>query len=70
MSSTRDAIVVGAGPNGLSAALAREERSDVLVVESSPVAGGGLRSDELTRLNASAQCFSAVIARRPLAQRT
>ncbi len=44
-----DAVVVGSGPNGLAAAItiAREGRS-VLVMESAPTVGGGMRSSELT----------------------
>jgi phytoene dehydrogenase-like protein len=44
-----DAVVVGAGPNGLAAAieLARNGRS-VLVVERNETVGGGSRSAELT----------------------
>ena len=44
-----DAVVVGAGPNGLSAAItvARKGRS-VLVMEAAETIGGGARSDELT----------------------
>jgi phytoene dehydrogenase-like protein len=47
--STLDATIVGAGPNGLAAAitLAREGRS-VTVLERSETVGGGARSAELT----------------------
>src|SRR5438309_4931665 len=44
-----DAIVVGAGPNGLAAAItiAQQQRS-VLVIEAEATIGGGTRSAELT----------------------
>jgi phytoene dehydrogenase-like protein len=44
-----DAVVVGAGPNGLAAAivLARAAR-EVTVIEGSGIVGGGCRSEELT----------------------
>ncbi len=44
-----DAVVVGAGPNGLSAAVELTRRGRrVLVVEGSDVIGGGTRTEELT----------------------
>lgn len=44
-----DAIVVGAGPNGISAAITLSRSlGSVLLVEGGPTVGGGLRSAELT----------------------
>jgi phytoene dehydrogenase-like protein len=56
-----DAVVVGAGPNGLSAAIvmARAGRS-VLVVEANPTVGGAARTAELTLPGFLHDPFSAV----------
>ncbi len=56
-----DAVVVGSGPNGLSAAitLARAGRS-VLVVEAAPVLGGALQTAQLTLPGFHHDVFSAV----------
>jgi phytoene dehydrogenase-like protein len=44
-----DAITVGAGPNGLAAAITMAQAGQsVLVVEAAPTVGGGMRSTELT----------------------
>jgi phytoene dehydrogenase-like protein len=44
-----DAVIVGAGPNGLAAAIRIAQAGhDVLVVEAEPTVGGGSRSAELT----------------------
>ena len=48
-SSSYDAVVVGAGPNGLSAAIVLAQAGkSVLVVEAKESVGGGMRSAELT----------------------
>lgn len=49
MSETYDVVVIGAGPNGLSAAIVAASRGlSTLVIEAAPTVGGGTRSAELT----------------------
>ncbi|WP_431210752.1 phytoene desaturase family protein [Puia sp. P3] len=44
-----DAVVVGAGPNGLAAAIYLQQRGlSVLLLEGAATVGGGMRSEELT----------------------
>ena len=44
-----DAIIIGAGPNGLSAAITiAKEGLSVLVIEGAKFIGGGVRSDYIT----------------------
>ncbi len=63
--SGRSAVVVGAGPNGLVAATTLARAGwDVVVYEAAPVAGGGLRSEELT---VPGVCHDVCSAIHPLA---
>jgi phytoene dehydrogenase-like protein len=60
MSRTVDAIVIGAGPNGLVAAnLLADEDWDVLVLEAEPDPGGAVRSAELLEPGFVTDRFSA-----------
>jgi phytoene dehydrogenase-like protein len=73
-----DAIVIGSGPNGLSAAITlAEHRRAVLVLEASPHLGGAVATAELTLPGFRHDLFSAVypagmaspvFARMPLAR--
>ncbi len=62
MAETRvDSVVIGAGPNGLSAAITLAEAGrSVLVCEASDLPGGGVATRELTRPGFRHDVFSAV----------
>jgi phytoene dehydrogenase-like protein len=50
VSATLDAVVVGAGPNGLAAAIELRRRGlEVLIVEANETIGGSARTEELTQ---------------------
>ena len=56
-----DAVVVGAGPNGLAAAITIARKGlSVLVIEASGAVGGGMRTEELTLPGIRHDTFSAV----------
>lgn len=60
MSETADAVVIGAGPNGLVAAnLLADAGWDVLVLEAAPEPGGAVRTSELTEPGFRNDVFSA-----------
>src|SRR5215208_1211637 len=55
-----DAIVIGAGPNGLTGAnILADAGWDVLVLEAQPQPGGAVRSAEITEPGFVSDCFSA-----------
>src|SRR5436190_6681903 len=57
---TVDAVVIGAGPNGLVAANALVDAGwDVVVLEANDVVGGAVRSAEVTAPGFSTDLFSA-----------
>src|SRR6478609_8423221 len=57
---TVDAVVIGAGPNGLVAANALVDAGwEVLVLEAQPTIGGAVRSAEVTRPGFVSDLFSA-----------
>ena len=59
-STTCDAVVIGAGPNGLVAANALVDAGwDVLVLEAQATVGGAVRSAEVTRPGFVSDLFSA-----------
>jgi phytoene dehydrogenase-like protein len=60
VSTTRDAVVIGAGPNGLTAANLLADRGwDVLVLEAQPDPGGAVRSAETMEPGFVVDRFSA-----------
>ena len=60
MSEQVDAVVIGAGPNGLVAAIALGDAGwDVVVVEANDEVGGAVRSAEVTRPGYVTDLFSA-----------
>jgi phytoene dehydrogenase-like protein len=68
-----DAVVIGAGPNGLVAANLLADRGwEVLVLEAAPEPGGAVRSGEITAPGFSSDLFSAfypLVAKSPVMAR-
>ena len=63
---TADAVVIGAGPNGLVAANALADAGwDVVVLEANDEVGGAVRSAEVDRARASSPTCSAPSTRWP-----
>ena len=64
-----DAVVIGAGPNGLVAANALVDAGwDVVLVEQSDRTGGAVRSDEVTAPGSSPTCSARSTRWRPPAR--
>ncbi|HET7689471.1 MAG TPA: NAD(P)/FAD-dependent oxidoreductase [Nocardioidaceae bacterium] len=60
MTETVDAVVIGAGPNGLVATIALADAGwDVLLLETNPEVGGAVRSAEVTAPGFTNDLFSA-----------
>jgi phytoene dehydrogenase-like protein len=66
-----DAVIIGAGPNGLAAAILMQQKGlSVLLIEGKETIGGGLRSAELTLPGFVHDICSAVHPLAPLTAAT
>jgi len=60
-----DAIVVGAGPNGLAAAITLQSQGlSVLLLEAKSTVGGGMRTDAFTIPGFCARCLCCCASTR------